>query len=170
MAKTRDYLINQYKIKHEQEVYGNTGVHHHHTVNSFIKEFNIKSVLDYGAGQSKLIDKLSPKIKDRYDPAIPGIDALPTRDYDLITCTDVMEHLLNEADAASVLGELVRKGRYVYLTISCQIAKKTLPDGTNCHTLVRSPDWWLERIEELGVDVIYKNKSENYLELFITSL
>jgi hypothetical protein len=41
-------------------------------------------------------------------------------------------------------------GKALYLVIATRPANAVLPDGRNAHLLVRSADWWLERLDVLG--------------------
>jgi len=145
---TRESLIEQYKLMHEQVVYGNTSIDYLDDVQSIIYEYKVKDVLDFGCGQSELLSSLDVPVKYWYDPAIPGKDKLPSgliKPHDLIICTDVMEHVL-EDNLTSTLFDLWLMGRRVFFTISCRPAKKRLPDGSDPHVTVKSPDWWMEKL------------------------
>lgn len=82
-----------------------------------------------------------------YDPAYPPHAARPAETFDLVVCTDVLEHCPEE-DLDWILGELFGFARHaVYLCIACYPAKKSLPNGENAHVTVRPPDWWRARLE-----------------------
>jgi 2-polyprenyl-3-methyl-5-hydroxy-6-metoxy-1,4-benzoquinol methylase len=60
---------------------------------------DIKSVLDFGCGQ-RTLEKYVQASPDchtvewfNYDPGLPGLDELPTRNFDMIVSTDVLEHV-----------------------------------------------------------------------------
>lgn len=71
--------------------------------------------------------------------------------YDLVTCTEVMEHIPEEAVVAS-LKELVRiSSKYVVLLIS-MFPEGTLSDpGDKTHITLHPREWWLHQCGELGV-------------------
>ena len=81
-----------------------------------------------------------------YDPAVPGYDEKPEGTFDIVICTDVMEHI-EEQDVPAVLDNIfgyADKG--VYLAICLREAKRLLPDGRNRHVTVKPQEWWLEKI------------------------
>lgn len=126
--------------------------------------FPARTLLDYGSGKG-LLHRLRPlplpgggeapsltahwglERTTCYDPAFPPHAARPAETFDLVVCTDVLEHCPEE-DLDWILGEIFGFARYgVYLCIACYPAKKTLPNGENAHVTVRPPDWWRERLE-----------------------
>lgn len=125
-----------------------------------IRESNICSLLDYGCGQSTFwsafradYPRLAAKVNYReYDPAIPGKKALPTGKHDLVTCTDVLEHV--EPDLLNNVIEHVFSlaSVYVFFNVAICPANKHLPDGRNAHLIVKSGEWWSRRILNVITD------------------
>lgn len=117
-------------------------------VSWIINQYHIESVLDYGCGKASLKDAFPPniqKIITCYDPCIKGYDKRPDP-AELVTCTDVLEHvepefLDNVLDDISYLST-----RYAYFNISLVEANKHLPDGRNAHLNVYSWEWWIEKL------------------------
>ena len=112
-------------------------------------ELDARIALDYGCGKSDLHDQLMIDC-DRYDPAIPGIDVMPTSKYDLVTCCDVLEHvptdeiypLLNSiANMTSNAMFVVHHGR--------ARTRVKLPNGGNIHCTRKGRDWWRDKIAEV---------------------
>lgn len=126
---------------HEQNLlYGVGGDKHADTVKKICARLSTTSVLDYGCGKGMLAKALDFPIWE-YDPAIPGKDALP-RPADVVTCTDVLEHIEPE-HLHAVLLDLQRVVRKVgYFVIHTGPAGKTLPDGRNTHLIQRGADFW----------------------------
>ena len=57
-----------------------------------------KSLLDYGTGKGKLVNRLRQHLSntvkiDGYDPSVEQWSELPGKTYDIVTCLDVLEHV-----------------------------------------------------------------------------
>lgn len=134
---------------HRSGRFGGSGFKHVAAVRDFADQLGAKSILDYGCGRGTLADALQDRDVRQYDPAIPEHAAMP-EPADLVVCTDTLEHVEPECLDA-VLAHLVSLSRLgLYLSIATRLdGKKTLPDGRNPHLLVRSADWWIDRMEAL---------------------
>lgn len=124
--------------------YGVSGVHYLNDVIQILKELQSQDLLDYGCGKGTLAMNLPFTIK-QYDPAIPKHAALPVP-ADVITCTDVLEHIepeLIDNVLAHIRALTLRKA---YLSVCTIPAKKTLPDGRNAHILLRPYKWWMDKM------------------------
>lgn len=125
--------------------YGASGARHAEMIAGLATVMKTESILDYGAGKQTLAQALPQFPVRSYDPCVPGIDALP-EPADLVTCTDVLEHIEPE-HLDAVLNDLKRVTRRLcYLTVATRPAKKTLPDGRNAHLIQQPYEWWLPRI------------------------
>lgn len=130
--------------------WGNDGAIHLAAVLKLIRHTNARTLLDFGCGRSKLSKALrnygsSVKCTD-YDPGRPKKATLPNDVFDIVTCTDVMEHVEPEY-VDGVLGAIAqRAGKAAYFVIDTVPALRTLPDGRNAHLTVREAAWWLERL------------------------
>lgn len=160
----RDEYIEQYKILHTKKRYGTSSERQLTApVRNLVSKKNPQSVLDYGCGQSRLYTQITgPDIIDRYDPAIPGIDHIPRDHYDLVLCTDVLEHVPEE-EVDNVLRELKSLGDTVYLVISCDLAAEILPNGQNAHCTVKSQTWWGKKLREFWPDSQINTARHNYV-------
>jgi hypothetical protein len=139
--------IEQYKKLHKGP-YGVTGPRLLDEIKPLVKG---ETVLDYGCGQSKLIDKLEEDLGIegyRYDPAIEEYEKIPKRYFDTVICTDVLEHIPeNEIyDTLKLINALAQCG--VIFSVCTVPAVTFLPNGENAHCTVKPKDWWLSRIEE----------------------
>lgn len=109
-----------------------------------------KSMLDYGCGKGMLAVHLRnhpqahllPPMR-LYDPARPDFAKPPEGKFDLVTCTDVLEHI-EPAHLKSVLKHLKScVGRCGFFTIATRAAKRNLPDGRNAHLIQWTGRQWL---------------------------
>lgn len=137
--------------------FGNSGRKHAQELIAMCSVLRVRSILDYGAGGGTLKKAMEaqawPGTITEYDPAIDGINALPSA-ADLVTCTDVLEHIEPEK-LQDVLEHIHRLSRRAsYLTISTQASHKILRDGRNAHLIVEPPAWWLAKIEHIGWKVL----------------
>jgi len=96
-----------------------------------------------------------------YDPAVEGCDKLPEGRYDLVVCTDVLEHL-HPDDTEMVVDRLVKyTRRHLFCCIALTPAKKTFPDGTNLHTNLHTKEYWEELFHKKVTD--FEQKHGTYI-------
>lgn len=107
--------------------------------------------MDYGCGNGALSNEIENAFKcvdvTRYDPFHPSWrDQVEPGMQDLITCMDVLEHVEEECidNTVDYLADHCRFG--LTLSICCEEAYKTLPDGRNAHVTVHIPQWWRDRL------------------------
>lgn len=143
-------LIDQYKAIHSEKIYGNTSVKNLRFIRPDIKLLRPKSVIDYGCGQSPLVERLalSYKIeKNRYDPAIEEYSSKPEKISDLLLNVDVLEHI-EEHDLDSVLAEMRSLCKNAMIIVDLKEAELLLDDGRNAHVTIRPADWWEAKIAQ----------------------
>lgn len=141
-------LIAQYRQIHATRVYGQTSVKNLRFLRAEIVLLRPASILDYGCGQSRLLDMLNlgyPAQLLRYDPAIPELATRPDTVVDLLVSIDVLEHV-EESDLDAVIGDMAAHCRNAIIVVDTKPASSTLPDGRNAHVTVRPHDWWRERL------------------------
>lgn len=144
---------NQLQQLHASQKWGAQGWKALPDVLSLILQYKIKkpTILDFGAGECTLAESARwalPQAKvTSYDPGIPGIDVLPTGPFDIVVCTDVLEHV--EPQFVEQTLDLLRSlsGIAAHLCIACTPAKTHLPDGRNAHLVVEPASWWLPKIQ-----------------------
>ena len=141
-------LIQQYRVIHSREAYGNTSVKNLPYFLPLIDELKPRSIIDFGCGQSTLADELSaasgaPAI--RYDPAIPEFSQKPDGKFDLLINVDVLEHV-PEDELEPIIAEMAAFAKNAIIVIDTGPAVLILPDGRNAHVRQHDQDWWAEKL------------------------
>ena len=97
-------MLNHYIDKHKNDPKFSNGtslLKHIPYLTRVIQEHRVKSVLDYGCGKGvwwgsffwRPVMEAHGVTVRRYDPAIEKFKDLPDSRYDLVICSDVLEHL-----------------------------------------------------------------------------
>ena len=115
--------------------------------------YNIITALDYGCGQQTLAAAV-PELKwSGYDPGIVAVSEKPSGRFDLVTCTDVMEHIEREY-VEEVLQEICDYAKVLaFIEVACTAAHNKFASGPrmgqDVHITQRPPEWWQEKVEAL---------------------
>lgn len=142
--------IDQYRQIHASEKYGDTSIKNLRYLRPQVRTLKPKTILDFGCGQSKLLDVLCESVGasgTRYDPAIPDFSETPTGMHDLLTNIDVLEHV-PEDQLDDLIGQMASLCRNAIIVIDTTEAEKTLPNGENAHCTVRPHDWWQKTLSK----------------------
>ena len=128
----------------------NNGALAYELVKPFIDQYKPIEVLDFGCGHGALINLIQLNHPGTavagYDPGNPTFSEFPSRAFDAVISTDVLEHVEPDHLESTLAAVHNLVGRCGFFRIACYPAKKHLPDGRNAHLIVESPDWWREKI------------------------
>jgi tetratricopeptide (TPR) repeat protein len=147
---TEDYRKQQQAL-HQNPNYGVASLGFAPAIAQIIRQLDVRSVSDYGAGKMNLRKGLNESgIKDfayfPYDPAFPEYGE--PHPADLVCCIDVLEHIEPHL-LDNVLDELARISvKFGFFTIHMQAAAKVLPDGRNAHLIQKPASWWLPKLSK----------------------
>ncbi len=72
----------------------------------------------------------------------------PGRTYDLVTCTDVLEHIPEELVEQTLDGLYLLAGKYLVLVIA--LAEHSADDLDRTHVCIKPYAWWEELFRRLG--------------------
>lgn len=176
MNKTlADEYVSEYKRIHE-----NNPNYGHGPCTPEIKKYSkwceeipsISRILDYGCGNSKLVDEILPDkdlIRERWDPAIPKYSTKPSPwKFDLVFCTDVMEHI-PEKNVLPTLIDIRDASENALIIPHLGRAEQLLSNGKNSHVTQQSREWWLKKIIQAGFTKAKEIPTPNLKKaLFIT--
>lgn len=165
MLITEEYRQLNREMHKRPRGFGADGHRHVDDICNLIVENNLQSLLDYGCGQETLwygVDNnkwKEPGLKKRlkkylkkndfiYCAYDPGVDKrsnfhAPLKQFDIITCTDVLEHIEPEC-LGDVLCDIFGRLKVIaYFVINFKPAINELPDGRNAHLIQQPKEWWI---------------------------
>ena len=144
-------------VKHKRRPWGGTG--HRWATYAASMAIDLQdtleqpvTVLDYGCGRGTFKPAMTKEFPHaevfEYDPGIPEKMELPRKEFDIVVCTDVMEHVEPSYLDATIahLGQIATHG--LFFNISLRLAGSSLPDGRNTHLIVQPADWWMEQLKK----------------------
>jgi hypothetical protein len=147
----RDDHIDQYRKVHRSNPnYGRSSEKLVGSIRPLVEMVKPKSILDYGCGNSRMLEALGCGKEVelcRYDPAIPKYAMQKYREYDLVICTDVMEHIPAD-EVLPTIFKIRKLSENVVFSISTVKAHQILPNGENAHCTVHPQEWWLKQIRK----------------------
>jgi hypothetical protein len=134
--------------------YGAGSVRYATPVIQYIEEFGCTTVLDYGCGKGGLVRSLKTKgiQAEGYDPAVPRFETMPSGSFDMITCTDVMEHVYEPCVPEVFATIASHNPNVIYFVIVYVNGPRMLEDGTPAHCNVHPPEWWEKKLEDFYGD------------------
>lgn len=153
MKISQAYLEEQKRLHADPRGYGGRGSKWCDTILELTATTAVETILDYGAGQGTLGEALRNQgffVTD-FDPAVERFRRLSPGPYDLVTCTDVLEHV-EEQFVDAVIAELASLAELVFVVISLVPTEKTLSDGRQAHITLRPAAWWIKAFERAGKD------------------
>jgi hypothetical protein len=138
----------------------------------------LQTALDYGCGKGTMAQHFHDLEWTEYDPGVVGKQEKPRGRYDLVTCTDVMEHVEYEyiKDVAKELGD--KTGKVLFVDIACYPTGKLFGEGPyegkDLHITLLSPNEWsnvfgentgLQFLESRVIHKISKGKMKERVQL-----
>lgn len=138
------HLVDQYAAIHRSRAYGDTSVKNLRYLRPEVRILKPKSILDYGCGQSRLLEALAGDDQVRllrYDPAIPAYSTPPREAADLLLNIDVLEHI-PERDLADAVSHMASLCRQAIIVVDTKPAATILPSGENAHCTLHPHVWW----------------------------
>lgn len=133
---------------------------HVKSIRALAQEVGAKTMLDFGCGRGdayrsphKLHHHLGIHRSDvtLYDPAFRPDDRLPTGQFDLVVCSDVLEHIPEEEVEEFVARLFGYAKKAVWASVCCRPAKKFFADGRNMHVTVKPYEWWHDRFVKASI-------------------
>lgn len=144
-----------YKQIHENVGSFGAGDGHDLYIAAVVSFLRPNNVLDYGCGKGRLVGFLKKHYSfqvDGYDPSVSGFSELPENRFDLLTCTDVLEHI-PEFELEDFLKALKSKSSVCLLIPHLQESSVYLPDGTNVHCTIKTTEEWKKLLSQHWVTV-----------------
>lgn len=146
------YLKKQQWLHGQPKGYGGRGDKWAHPIKNILRQHECQTMLDYGCGQGTLVAALQNMRNSlavdfyEYDPAIIGKQDIPSMFFDMVVCTDVLEHIEPEK-LPIVIDHLFKlTGKVLFLVIATRPSNKWFPDGQNAHLIIEPESWWRERV------------------------
>ncbi len=174
-----DYWLRQNEYMHKKRpAFGSHGARWGAVVFKMIKateKYMAKKarVLDYGCGKGGLQKTLRNNnvVIDAYDPAIAEHkdELLLTKHYNLLVCTDVLEHVepAYVSNVANLLvSNLLAKNGILFAVVSLVPSKKIMPGGCNAHITIRDSAYWISIFKNVGGEIVASNKNKKGVFIF----
>jgi predicted TPR repeat methyltransferase len=149
-----DYIDQYKKFYSEQGGYGNADpvMRAAEAIGKYLKQYECKTLLDYGCGgglqySEHNLDKVWG-IEELYcyDPGVQMFIEPPTKGYDAVINTDVLEHIPEE-HVYDIIQDIYQYAeKFVYFSIATLPAKAILPNGQNAHCTLKTHKQWCEII------------------------
>jgi len=136
--------LEQAKILHSDpsKWRGVTLTHFLPEIKQIIQAQSLKTILDYGCGKAEFHPPEWNATK--YDPAVLKFSQKPVGRFDLVICTDVLEHIPVDGLQDTIKDLFDYSDKWVFISVCCRKAMEILPNGYNAHATVESQEWWEE--------------------------
>lgn len=171
-ASYKEALQNE----HQDENWGTTGARYSgYALRDVLRRGYLQSVLDYGAGKGTMAQEFPELQWTEYDPGIPGKDVKPHvgSRFDLVVCTDVMEHVEGDKVDAVIAELATYTGTVLFVDIACYPTGKLFESGPyagqDLHITLETPEWWIAKFDQAGLQkhqtaIIEKRTKGGYRE------
>jgi len=153
----KDYIASEYRRMHDDGKFSGASLRPYLSeIDKLIKEYNIVTLLDYGCGKASIHNrhKLAKEVC-LYDPYYAPYSVKPTGTFDMVICTDVLEHV-PEDEVGKVIHDLINyTDKVLFVSISTKKAKKTFGNGENVHVTIRPKEWWEDMLKNAkGIEIV----------------
>lgn len=133
-----------------------------------LKKYKFDSLLDVGTGKGVFPTTV---IENKLCKTVHGIDIaksvkqktngwifkqapahmLPykNKEFDVITCFDVLEHLIEE-DVETALSEFARVAKKIVVLSVCFRKSINEVNGENLHATIKPQNWWMDKFSKVG--------------------
>jgi hypothetical protein len=128
---------------------------------SYALKHGCRTMLDYGSGAGdaymaphNAANKLgmSRDVIRCYDPSFAEHATLPMGTFDLVVCSDVLEHIPQENVSTFIANLFSYADNLVWASVCCRPAKKVFPGTSiNLHCTVMPFQWWQAMFEAQAV-------------------
>jgi hypothetical protein len=144
-----EYYIKQHRLSHQnpREFRGRSLLPHVAAIDALLEQHSCDSILDYGCGKAQCWPAEWQGRITGYDPAYEPHSVRPQGRYDMVICTDVMEHVPESAVNWVLQDIFGYADKWVYLSICTRAAGRRLPNGSNKHVTIRPSSWWDLRLQ-----------------------
>ena len=138
-----------YEELHRDEAYGIGGGWFRPYILDFVKNKNIKTVIDYGCGKGRLVRALKEKNIFKYvcgfDPYVGIYAERASSFFDLLISTDFFEHV-EEKYLVNIANDMWEfRPKYMFHAVSNRPSASKL--GKNpAHKIVKDGKWWKEKL------------------------
>ena len=145
---------------------GSLALHKHiPSIRNVVSSMKLSSVCDYGCGKaygwrdSHYMTKLGLKELFLYDPGVVKFSEYPSKKYDMVICTDVLEHIPEDSIDTVLSNIFSIAKKFVFLSISTVPARRMLDkeNGINAHLCVQNKEWWIRKIDLANTNEILYN-------------
>lgn len=139
----KDYIASEYCRLHAANRFkGDSLKKYIAEINDLIQQHECKTILDYGCGKASQHKKAKLGNVTLYDPYYEPYNKKPEGVFDMVICTDVMEHI-PEDEVGKILAELINyTDKILFLSICLKPAKKKFSNGENLHLTIKPKEWW----------------------------
>lgn len=162
-----DSMIPDYRelAKHaDKNFQGISILNHVASIRRLLTDTDSHTMLDFGCGRGEAYKSPHKLYKHLglprhavtlYDPAFMPTATLPKGQFDLVVCSDVLEHIPEHEVDEFVARLFSYAKKAVWASVCCRPAKKCFPDGRNLHVTVQPFEWWEEKFsQQSGVDFV----------------
>ena len=146
----KSYLEEEYRRMHQKGAFtGGSLAKHVDEIKKLVSDHDVKTLLDYGCGKAKCHNEKLASSVTLYDPYCEPYTTHPEGTFDMVICTDVLEHV-PEDEVGPLLHKLMHLAdKVLFLAISTRPARKTFTNGENVHVTVRPKEWWEGMLETM---------------------